>query len=163
MKEKEKHSKGSDQEACGDIHPNLLPLSVGLTLIHWSRDHELLAWSRPGVLWSICQIALLIVGIYRMHFWPMITACSTLKFDCHQLVTSARFHHQFYEVSLSPCRCLYCHHFLLLCLSKFHWIPLLFPSAVSSVNKWEEDDSQPYQTLRSMIRPWVIISVTKQE
>ena len=50
MKEKGKHSKGSDQEACGDMHLNLLPLSVGLTLIHWSCDFELLVWSRPGVL-----------------------------------------------------------------------------------------------------------------
>lgn len=48
-KEKGKHIE-NDQEACGDMQANLLPLSVGLTLIHWSRDHELLAWSRPGVL-----------------------------------------------------------------------------------------------------------------
>lgn len=42
-RKRETHSKGSDQEACGDMNPNLLPLSVGLTLIHWSHDSELLA------------------------------------------------------------------------------------------------------------------------
>lgn len=66
-KRKGAHSKGSDKKACGDRHPHLLPLSVGLTLIHWSHDHELLAWSRPGALWSICRMALLIVGIPSMH------------------------------------------------------------------------------------------------
>lgn len=161
MKEKQKHSKGSDQEACGDMHPNLLPLSVGLTLIHWSRDHELLAWSRPGVLWSICRIALLIVGIYRMHFWPMITVCFTQSSNLIAMLLASYFCMVLsvlqgfsFSVSLSC---------LLLYLSEFHWIPLRFPSAVSSVNKWEEDDSQPFQTLKSMIRPWVIISVTQQE
>lgn len=49
-RERETCSKGSDKEACGEMHPNLLPLSVGLTLIQWSRDHELLARSRPGAL-----------------------------------------------------------------------------------------------------------------
>lgn len=73
------------------MNPNLLPLSVGLTLIHWSRDHELLARSRPGALWSICRIALLIVGIHGAHSLlsrdhsPLHTG---LKFDCHQLPPS---------------------------------------------------------------------------
>lgn len=39
---REGRSEGSDKEACGDTHPHL-PLSVGLTLIHRSRDPELLA------------------------------------------------------------------------------------------------------------------------
>lgn len=73
-KRKKTHSEGSDKEACGDMYPNLLPLSVGLTLIHWSHDHELLARSRPGALWSICRTVLLIVGVSGVYSGPMIAA-----------------------------------------------------------------------------------------
>lgn len=48
--ERETYLRGSDQEACGAMHTNLLPLSVGLILIHWSCDQELSVWSRPGGL-----------------------------------------------------------------------------------------------------------------
>lgn len=49
-RERETDSKGSDQEACGVMHANLLPLSVGQALIHQSRELELLARSGPAVL-----------------------------------------------------------------------------------------------------------------
>lgn len=58
--------KGRDKEACGDMRPNVLPPSVGLALIHWSCDHQLLARLRPGVLWSICQMVSLIVGTHSI-------------------------------------------------------------------------------------------------
>lgn len=76
--------EGNDQEACAD---GLLPLSVGLTLIHRSRDGELSARSGPAALPSICRIALLIVGMHRVSVCPMIAAvchgsaaaCSALR------------------------------------------------------------------------------------
>lgn len=110
------------KEACGDMHSNLLPLSVGLRLIHWSRDHELLAWSRPGALWSICRIALLIVGIHSVYSCLMITACSTQDSN---LIAISYYHHSYFCSSFSflsvsasfPLSCI-------ILLSNFHWIPL---------------------------------------
>lgn len=49
-KEMEMCLKGRDKEACVDMHPNVLPLSVGLALIQRSCDPQLLAGLRPGVL-----------------------------------------------------------------------------------------------------------------
>lgn len=56
--------KGRDKEVCVDMHPSVLPLLVGLALIHRSCDPRLLARLRPDVLWSICQMVSLIVGTH---------------------------------------------------------------------------------------------------
>lgn len=162
------HSKGSDKEACGDRHPHLLPLSVGLTLIHWSHDPELLAWSRPGALWSICRIALLIVGISSVHVCPMISACSTQEPQLYyrHLAASSGFlpRSLSLSVSLTVSSSLFSFY---LCIfltlysffPSFHWTPLF----VSAVSQWEEDDGQTLQTLRGVIRPQVIIWLTQEK
>lgn len=95
-REKETCSKRSVKEACGEMHHNLLPLSAGLTLIHWSRDRELSAQWRPGVLWSICRVVLLIVGIHSECCCPVTTAPHEAQIWLPSYVCRV-----FYQ----PCRC----------------------------------------------------------
>lgn len=126
-RERETHSKGSDQEACGYKHPNLQRLSVGLTLIHWSRAPELLAWSGSGALWSICRIAWLIVGIRSIYPCRMITAWSTQDSESFSV---AGFNQDSYEIRVlwrgvfplfSFCLCL-CVSFTKFLFSLMQWV-----------------------------------------
>lgn len=80
-RERETDSKGCDHEACGVMQANLLPLSVGQTLIHPSRELELLARSGPAVLSSICQIRF--AGCWR-------PPCLLLSHDCTLFLCASR-------------------------------------------------------------------------
>lgn len=62
--------KGRDKEACVDMHPNVLPLSVGLALIRRSCDSSFqLGWGQEGSDPSVKRCPWLLAPTARRPVW----------------------------------------------------------------------------------------------